>query len=326
MLPTPGDVHVNAPLTGMSLLMAQSMADFVADRAAPNIPSDKQSNVFYKFTKDYWFRDSLVKRGPGAAAEELGYGVATDSFFCDVWAGKKPIADQVRSNEDMPLNSDRNAVQFVTQLERIRREKSFASAFLTTGVWTTDLAGGNGSGDFEEWNDYTNSTPFINVSSWKTTVQLLTGFRPNKLILGQQVWDQLRNHPDMIDRIKAGGAPGAPVPTLVTPMAAAQALELDELLIMSAVENTAKEGAAFSGSYISGKKGLLFYQPPNPGVEVAAAMYTFTWSQYAGNANGTRIKKYREEARASDMVEIESAFTHKAVGADLGLYLATMVA
>ena len=145
MLPTPGDVHVNAPLTGMSLLMAQSMADFVADRAAPNIPSDKQSNVFYKFTKDYWFRDSLVKRGPGAAAEELGYGVATDSFFCDVWAGKKPIADQVRSNEDMPLNSDRNAVQFVTQLERIRREKSFASAFLTTGVWTTDLAGGNGS-------------------------------------------------------------------------------------------------------------------------------------------------------------------------------------
>ena len=66
MLPTPGDVHVNAPLTGMSLLMAQSMADFVADRAAPNIPSDKQSNVFYKFTKDYWFRDVMRQRGAEA--------------------------------------------------------------------------------------------------------------------------------------------------------------------------------------------------------------------------------------------------------------------
>jgi len=70
--------------------------------------------------------------------------------------------------------------------------------------------------------------------------------------------------------------------------------------------------------------GLLFYRPPNPGVEVASALYTLTWRQYAGNANGTRIKKYRDENKASDMVEIESAFAHKVVAADLGVYIVTI--
>ena len=186
-LPTPGDVHVNGPLTNMSLAYSNELEMYVADRAAPIIPSSKQSDVFYKYDKEYWFRDALRLRGPGQEAAELGYGVSTDSFHCDVWAGKKPIPDMVRSNEDGPLNSDRDAMEFVTELERIRREKSFASTFMLTGTWTTDYdgvdSGSPTANQVQRW-DRAASTPIEDIRALRTSVHLLTGVRPNVLVMG----------------------------------------------------------------------------------------------------------------------------------------------
>lgn len=323
--PTPGDRHVNRPLTNLSVALMNEMTDYVADVASPIIPSDKQTNVFYTYTKDFWFRDQLQVRGPGAEAEELGYGMSTDSYAIVVWAGKQPVDDQTRSNEDSEvLNADQDAMEYVTQLERIRREKSFASTYLAASTWTTDWDGAAsdtpGADEVEQW-DRTGSLPIQNIRAAATEVHLLTGKRPNHLAMGREVWDELADHADVIDRVKAGGAPGAPAPTIVTQQAVAQLMELEALHVMQSVENTAAEGATFAGSYIAGKDALLYYLPRSPGRKVASALYTFTWQQYAAAANGTRIKKYRVEQNAADFVEIESAFVHKIISADLGAFI-----
>lgn len=328
-LPTQGDVHVNAPLTDLSVQYAQSLDKFGADRLAPIHASDKQTNLFFKFTKDYWGRDAMRLRAPGTQAADAGYGVTTDSFACIPYAVRKPIADLVKSNEDAPLNSERNAMQFVMLLERIRREKAFVTAAMSASTWTTTetgVAGAPGANQFKQWNDAA-STPIEDIRSWCTEVELLTmgAARPNVLGLGQQVWDALVDHPDLIDRLKYGGQLQGNL-AKVTPQMVAALLGLEEIVVMGAVENTAAEGATASAAYIAGKKACLVYRNTAPGVESVTGVKTFTWSRYIGNPNGWRIKTYRDENIESDIVECQSAFTHKLIAADAGVYVASAVA
>ncbi|MEQ1737475.1 MAG: major capsid protein [Rhodoglobus sp.] len=325
--PTPGDVHVNRPLTNMSVLYAQSLEKFQADNLAPIMSSENRSDSFFKFTKDAWFRDEMKERGPGTEAVEAGYGITTDSFSCIPYAVRKPISDMVRANEDTPLNSDRNAMQFVTRLERIKRERKFAAAVYNTGIWSTNKTGVAGvpvAQQFKQWNDQA-STPIEDVTAWCTEMELLTGFRPNVLSMGQQVWDALKNHPDLIDRLKYGGQLQGTLSKVTKEMVAAL-FELDEIVVHSAIYNSAIEGATFAGGYIVGKQLLLQYRDSGAGVEGVTAVRTFTWRRYLGAANGYRIKKYRLEQYESDYVEMQSCFIHKVIAADLGLYAASVVA
>lgn len=326
-LPTQSDVHVDTALTNMSVAYQQDLAEFQADNLAPVQASDKQTNKYFKFTKDFWFRDAMQLRGPGAAAPRLGYGVETASYAIDVWSGAKAIDDQVRANEDSPLNSDRNAMQFITRLERIRREKAFAAACLATGKWDTDITGNTSASSYgtsiAQFDD-ADSHPLIDIAYYRTAVKLTTGFNPNVLVLGQQAWDSLKNHADLLNRINGGSNNGNPA--MVTREIVAQIMELEEVVVMSAVENTAAQGATFAGSFIAGKHGLLMYRDKTAAVEGVTAVKTFTWQQYAANANGTRVLKYRDETVHSDIVEIESAFVHKIVASDLGVFFNGLVA
>lgn len=328
-LPTQSDVHINGPLTDLSVLYAQSLDKFGADKLAPVHASDKQSNSYFTFDAGDWGRDTMKVRGAGAPAAEAGYRLSTGSFTCVPYALRKPIPDQVRSNEDSPLNSDRNAMQFLVLMERIRREKAFVDAAMSSGKWTTTKTGVSSApsaNQFLQWNDAA-STPIENIRAYLTEIELLTmgAARPNVLAMGQQVWDALADHPDIIDRLKYGGQLQGSL-AKVSPQMVAALLGLEEIVVMGAVENTAVEGAAASASFIAGKKAILIYRNPAPGIESLTGVKTFTWSRYIGNPMGWRMKSYRDEERESDIVEIQSAFVHKLIAADTGVYMPSVVA
>jgi len=192
-LPTPSDVHVNRPLTNMSVAFMQALSKFQADNMAPVMPSDKKSDIYFELEKAYWFQDHMKRRGVGAPAARAGYGLTQKSFLCDLWALGKQIDDQVRANEDSPLNSDRTAMKFVTMAERLNREKSFKTAFWGTSKWTTDITGNTStsaivaSSTLKQWNEAT-STPIDDVAVMMTIMEKLTGFTPNKMAIGAEVW------------------------------------------------------------------------------------------------------------------------------------------
>ena len=96
---------------------------------------------------------------------------------------------------------------------------------------------------------------------------------------------------------------------------------------MEAVENTAAEGATYSGAFIGGKSLLLCHAAPSPGKMIPTAGYTFSWNGYLGASSmGGRIKKFRLERNAADRIEMEMAFDQKLVTADMGTYFYTAVA
>jgi hypothetical protein len=324
--PSRGDVHVDKPLTNIAIAFAQTPDMFVADRVFPVVPVSKQSDKYFTIPRGAWFRDEMKKRAPGAESQERTHEVSTDSYICDVWALHENLADQVRQNYDSPLQPEREITEGLTQAGMIRKEREWASTFFTSGVWTSDLTGvasTPSTNQVLQWNN-DSATPIEDIRLGKCRVHGRTGYRPNVLVLGREVYDTLLDHPDIVGRVDRGQTTGT---AIVMRQTLAALFELDEVLVMDAVYNSAVEGASDSFSFIGGKSALLAYRPPSPGVYVPSAGYTFSWTGLMGaGALGMRMKRIRMEEREADRLEIQMAFDQKLVSADLGQYFASIIA
>jgi len=109
--PTLSQVHVDAILTNSSVAYIQAADNFIANKVFPIVPVDKQSDLYFKYTKEDWFRDDARVRADGAEAVTSGYGLTTDSYYADVYAVKKAIGDQIMANFDSPLDPLRDAAK-----------------------------------------------------------------------------------------------------------------------------------------------------------------------------------------------------------------------
>lgn len=317
--PTQQDVHIDSILTNISIGYMNAEKNYVAAQVFPAIPVSKQTDKFFKYTKGDWFRDEAQVRADSTESEGSGYGLSTDNYAAVVYAHHKDIGDQVRRNADAPLGLDEDAVRFVTQRLLIRREIQFVSDFFKTGVWNTDKTGGT---DFTQWSDFTASDPIEDIENGKEAILSITGYMPNTLLLGYQTFRKLRNHPDIVDRIKYTTA------EVVTEQILARYFEVDKVLVARSIKNTALEGTASdSFAFNFGKHALLCYSNPNPGLLAPSAGYIFQWTGVNEVMNETvGISRFRMDLKRADRIEGQMAFTNKVIGADLGYFFASAVA
>lgn len=328
MLPTQSDVHVNRPLTNISIATIQDEVNFVADQVFPVVPVSKQSDAYWTYDDAYWNSDEMQVRAPATESAGNGYTVdATQTYYCPVYAFHKDIPDQILANADAPINLDREATMYVTRKALIKRERLFASTYMAGGVWTRDydgVAAAPGANEVLQWNDAA-STPIENVWDAKEDVLALTGYEPNVLVLGYSVYKALVNHPDFIDRVKAGQTPNGPA--MIDQSDLAQLFKVDKVVIMRGIYNSAKESAVKANGFIVGRSALLVYAPPSPGLMTPSGGYTFSWTGLMGAADqGQRIKRFRIEPIESTRVEIQMSFQMKLIAADLGAFWDTLVA
>ncbi len=324
--PTGSDLHVDTPLTNISVAFIQKATAFIADKVFPIVPVKKQSDRYYVYTKADWFRDEAQKRA--RASESAGGGYNLDNsptYFADVYAYHKDIDDKDRANADQPLDMDRDATEFDTQKMLIKKDVLWAAKYFVTGKWDTDLDGVTGvpgTNEFKQW-DQADSTPIEDIQFNRTAVAGLTGYKPNKLVLSPLVRDIIVNHSDVVDRLKYTQK----ATLAATEEILAALFGVDEVLVADAVVNSAAEGVTESTAFIMGKNALLVYAPPAPGILVPSAGYTFSWTGFLGAAaTGVRIKRFRMEELSSDRIEAEMAFDQKLVAASLGVFFEAAIA
>lgn len=338
--PTAGDVHVDVPLTNISIGYMQDAKGFVADRVFPNVPVQKQSDRYFRYDRSDFWRNQYEKRADGDETAGGGWKIdSTPTYYADVWGLHKDVSDRVRANSDNPINMDRDATLWLSQQALIGREVSWASRYFTTGVWTgIDGSTGDVTGESAspsgnqvlQWNDSA-STPISDVKGYNDKIHLRTGLRGNKLAIGRQVWTQLSEHPDLIDRIKFSGGVGPSNPAIITLQAAAALFELDEIMVMDGIYATSQENPAFetnmTTAFIGGKNALLIYSNPTPSLMQPSGGYTFSWTAFAGaGPMGQRISTFRMEWKKSDRVEGEMSFDQKVVSSDCGVFFNGVVA
>lgn len=338
--PSPGDVHVNRPLTNIAVAYMQNANNFVADRVFPNIPVSKQSDAYFVYERGSWNRDEMKERAPGTESAGGSYDLDNDVYYARVRAYHKDVPDQVLDNADDPLNLDRDATNFVSGKALLNREVAFAAKFFKKAVWSFNVDGvassptavgsltpkgdgSQGSNDILKWSDAA-SNPIEDVRRGCTSVQQETGFRPNKVLLSRPVYDVLVDHPDIVARLDRGQTPTGPAQANRESLAAL--FEVDEVVVMEAIINTAVQGNTAAHSFIGGNHCLLVYSAPAPGLLVPSGGYTFSWTGRAGNSQqGVRIKRFRIEQLEVTRVEAQQAYDQKLIGADLGYFFDSII-
>lgn len=315
--PTTSDVHVDAILTNMSIAYMQEADHFVAGKVFPTVPVQKQSDLYYTYSQEDFFRDSAQLRADGTESAGTGYGLSTDSYSALVWALHKDIGDQVRANSDAPLSPDQDATRFLTQQMMIRQEVDWASKYFGTSIWGTD------STPSTLWSAASGSDPIGDVQTGINTVLTNTGYKPNTLVMSYAVFSILKNHADIIDRYKYTSSAS------ITEDLLASVLGVDRVLVMGGIKNSADEGASASYAQIGDKDALLCYTADSPGLMAPSAGYNFSWTglaQSGGIGTNTAISRFRMDHLRADRIEIEAAWSYKVVSSALGYFFSNCVA
>lgn len=326
-MPKSQQVHVDSMLTNVSVAYIQDQSAFIADKVFPNVPVEKKSDRYFVYSKEDFFRDEAKERAAGTESASGDYEVDnTPSYFARRYAFNSKVTDEDLANTDSPLKPFEDATQFVTQKMLLRREAVFASKYLTSGVWGKDVGGVASSEtagtSFRKWSDYSASKPGKDIRSLKKYVLETTGFEPNILTVSYDVYSELLDHPEIMDRIK--------YVSIANPVQVAsnlaQYFDVKKFVVAKSVVNSAAKGATSNIGFQIANRALLSYAPDAPGIKVPSAGYIFPWTGLMGSgAYGTRIKKWWNEDLDAYKIEGEMCFDCKVVGKDLGVFLSDVI-
>lgn len=322
---TPSSVHLDAPLTNLTIAHFQSDMGFVADKVFPVVGVSKQSDKFYTYDRANFNRDGDVKQlAPRTEVPTIGLSVSNDNYTADVYGLGMDFDEQTLANEDTALETRSAGAATLLNRLRIDREVKWASTYFAASVW------GSESTPTNLWSDYTNSAPITDVTTARRTMQLKSGgFKPNTMVVGKEVRDILVNHPDILARLNGGAT--VTNTALITNAKLAEIFEVENFYVMEAVRNTAAEGLTESNAFIGGKHALLCYTPSSAGLMTPAAGLTFAWNSIPGVSDlGITVESFTGDflrvKQIEEKIQVKMAYDHKVTGADLGYFFDTVVA
>lgn len=328
--PGGSDLHIDRPLTNVSVAYFQDPNDFIADKVFPSLPVDKRSDVYWKYSKSDWRRSDAKKRAPGTESAGIGWSNQTSNFFCDVYAVHVDIDKQTRANADSNWNLDSDATRLITQHLLLQKDRLWASKYFQTGVWDveyTGVAAGASGSQFLQF-DQAASDPLAVSTDWTSDFRLSVGRKANFMVVGVDVWKALKNHEAILDRIKYTQK------GVVTEELVAEFFGISKLLVAYASEadgpqlNDAKaQDAAASYDWVLNAKDMLIgYAPNRPSLLEPSAGYTFNWRGYgAGNKYGLSMSNFPDLKTKSDRIEGEAAYDLQQVSKDCAIFVSGAV-
>lgn len=302
---TTRQVHIDAAMTRISIgWLAPDR--YIADMVFPNVPVNKMSNKYFVFARGDWFRDEAGPRNPGTIGPEAGYGISSSPYSCQPTSMTSVVADEVLRNADAPLNMQRQAVEFATEKVLISVERKVASLTFDNGSWAASAT------PTTTW-DNDSSQPLVDIETGYATIVKAVGRTPNTFVMGYDVWTKLKNHPDLLDRIKHTQR------GVMTTELLANLIGVPKVLVGHGVYNASLEGETDDFNFIWPNNAALLWVPPSPGLMTPAAGYTFTWQQRT-------VESHRRAEAKSTAYRVEQHYDVKATAPDAGYEFINAVA
>lgn len=325
-MPTRQQQHIDRALTNISVAYMQDLNNFIADKVFPVVPVQKQSDLYFIYSKEDFLRDEAAERANGTESAGGDYNVEqSEPYFCRVIGFHKDVTEQDRVNADQPLDVDKDATEFVSMKLLIRREAQWAEKFFKEDIWGKEISGEDTVSTPEtqtlRW-DNPASDPIKAVKTAATKMQETTGYRPNTLVLSPYAKDALLEHPDVIDRIKYTQKGIASIDLL------AELFEVKNVYVAQAISIRAAKGAKDNTTFIMGKHALLCYAETSPGLKKPSAGYIFAWKGLKGaGAYGNRVVRIPMPWLGMDTerIEGEMAYDMRQVSKDLGVFFKGIV-
>jgi hypothetical protein len=314
-------------LTNYSYAIMTEATNFVAGVASSRIPVTQEAGKFNVYPPGYFWRDEAQVRPLGGRPVQVGYAIEDGNYTAEEWALEHTVDDRTRANARNQVNIDENATRLLTNKQMIRADRIWVQSFFKTGAWgqeVTGVASGVSTNQFLKWSDAA-STPLEDIENWKEIIRLATGMEPNVLVLGANVRKRIKNHPEIIDRIKYSER------GFITNEMMAGLFEVEQVRVARAMYNSANERLPSDDhggetlTYIADPNAaLLAYIDPNPSLNSPTAIANFAWdSLVPGQTNdfGGVISRGRDGRAYSDYFHSRQAFGLKKVSDDLAVFI-----
>ncbi|MGE5570117.1 MAG: hypothetical protein ACM3S5_13865 [Rhodospirillales bacterium] len=314
-----GVIHIDKALTDFSV--AYSNGVYVAERVAPVVLVDYQTDKYFVHGKNR-FKVMNDMRAPGTPANPSHWELSNDSYYCQGHALKDSVAPEDAKNADPGLDLATDTTEVLTDQVLLNQEVSLV-ATLEAGMTGNSLADQSS----QKWDNDAND-PIAIIDAEKPEVAKRIGRMPNILVLSAPLLTAFGKNAKVRGRIT--GAPDLPSAG-VTPQQLASLLQLDEVIIASAVKDTAADGQAASLDFVWGKNALLAYRPPSAGRKIVALTVTFVWrnaGQTLGgqNVGGQFVRRWFDQNAIADMVEVHKYYDQKIVDAGAGCLFTNCIA
>ena len=101
---TPSQVHIDAPLTNLTIAYLQDQNNFIADKVFPNVAVSKKTDKYYIYDRANFNRTEVQARAPRTKAPRVGLSISTDSYSADVYSLSTDFDFETLANEDQALN------------------------------------------------------------------------------------------------------------------------------------------------------------------------------------------------------------------------------
>lgn len=320
----------NNYLTNMSMAYFAKPGDFVATTMFPLCPVPLSSSYYYKFSKADLARDNVQAKPAYGKVAPAVMGQTDDTYKCTVdqvivGIDKIGTLDYQRSGAPGAADPRRAKIRFATEQMLLHMDVVFADKFFKSGVWTNEWSGvaeRPSDKQFLKFSD-ANFDPVHFFDDRCTEMKQNGRRRPNRLALGAEAYVALKNHPDILERIKYTGTTANPA--MVTPNVLAQLFGVEKVVVMESTYNAAGIGKEDMQFICSPDSALLCYATPTPAIDEPSAGYIFTWDML-GNGNYTAFDQYDgEPGTHSEFVEGLVATDMKKTADDLAMFFTACV-
>lgn len=288
----------NRYLTNMSMAFFANAGDYVATSIFPMCPVDFSTGYYYIYNKGDLARDNVQRKPKFGKVPPAQMGHTDNTYRCEVDQIIVGI-DQIgtlnyqRSNVPPSIDPKRAKNRFIVDQQLLHLDIMLANNFFKSGVWENEfegIASGTtpGGSQFIKFSD-ANSDPIKFFDARKRQIRLDGRRMPNKLTLGYDAFNALKEHPDLLERVKYTGSTANPAQ--VNERVLAELFGVDEVKVLYATYNAAEEGQDDDMQFICEPDGaLLSYTTPNPRLDEPSAGYIFTWDMLEnGNYMATDV-------------------------------------
>nr|DAR80164.1 MAG TPA: Major capsid protein [Caudoviricetes sp.] len=326
-----GAFRPHTALSNMALAYYQNASNYFAKAIFPICPVDLSSDNYYKFSKEDLLRDDWQRKPAYGKVQPAVLSESTDTYNCKVDQMIMGI-DQIRQTDlqrrqgPSIRNPRQQRTKSIAEKANIHQDVMFANGFFKAGVWNDEWEGVASSATGKQFIKFSddNSEPIKFVDERKTDMQESTGRTPNRLALGANVFNALKEHPAILERVKYGGSTANPAS--VTEKVLAELFGVEKLVVLKSIQNKAAYGEAGNMGFIGDPDAfLLAYATNAPAVDEPSAGYIFTWDML-GNGQTLPILNYDgEPGTHSEYVEGLMACDMKKTADDLAMFFKSAV-
>lgn len=322
-----GAFKPHTALSNMALAYFQSEAKAFAKTIFPICPVSLSSDNYYIFNKEDLLRDNWHRKpaygkvDPAVLSENTkSYAVHVDQMIMGI--------DRIRQTDltrrQGPATRDPRMQRTKTMAGQanIHQDALFSESFFKAGVWGHEETGTDSTtpteGQFIKLSNG-NSDPVKMIDDRATKMEQETGRRPNVLALGVNVYNALKLHPGILERVKYGGSTANPA--LVTENVLAQLFSMEKITVQRSIMNKGKLGQKDDMQFIGDPNSfLLAYATNTPSIDEPSAGYIFVWDML-GDGNIMPVLNYDgEPGTHSEFIEGLMATDMKKTADDLAMY------